>query len=27
MDNSKCDVCGDCYSICRANAIEVVNEG
>lgn len=26
IDHSKCDVCGDCYTVCPVNAIEVTNE-
>jgi ferredoxin len=24
IDHTKCDVCGDCYTICPSNAIEIV---
>jgi ferredoxin len=24
IDNSRCDVCGDCYTICPTNAVEIV---
>ena len=24
IDNTRCDVCGDCYTICPANAVEIV---
>ena len=24
IDHSKCDVCGDCYTICPSNAVEIV---
>ena len=24
IDHTKCDVCGDCYTICPANAVEIV---
>lgn len=26
IDLTKCDVCGDCYTICPSNAIEIVIE-
>ena len=26
VDQSKCDVCGDCYTICPSNAVEIVIE-
>lgn len=26
IDNTKCDVCGDCYTICQNSAIEIVIE-
>jgi len=26
IDNTRCDVCGDCYTICPANAVEIVIE-
>ncbi len=26
IDQNRCDVCGDCYIVCPANAVEIVNE-
>lgn len=26
IDPTRCDVCGDCYTLCPANAIEVINK-
>ncbi len=26
IDQNKCDVCGDCYIVCPADAVEIVNE-
>ena len=26
IDNTRCDVCGDCYTICPTNAVEIVTD-
>ena len=26
IDHTKCDVCGDCYTVCPTGAVEIVNE-
>ena len=26
IDHTKCDVCGDCYTVCPSNAVEIVIE-